>query len=147
MKLDFCGIFQYYIFPTLFLLFLKLQSYFYPTFLHMPARKPVVVKWGEYSPVKFANFVYICITRGENNHFWAESGYFYRAYTNIYKICELHRAIFSSLYNISQPNFAVLLILKAHTDRTRFGNATRIFSFQWHLTLIFFNDFQIFGTT
>ena len=27
-------------FPTLFLLFLKLQSYFYPTFLHMPARKP-----------------------------------------------------------------------------------------------------------
>ena len=28
-------------FPTLFLLFLKLQSYFYPTFLHMPARKPV----------------------------------------------------------------------------------------------------------
>jgi hypothetical protein len=37
--------------------------------------------------------------------------------------------------------------LKAHTDRTRFGNATRIFSFQWHLTLIFFNVFQIFGTT
>ena len=50
MKLDFCGIFQYYIyrhindqlflflsyffvcFPTLFLLFLKLQSYFYPIF-------------------------------------------------------------------------------------------------------------------
>jgi hypothetical protein len=30
----------------------------------------------------------------------------------IYKICELHRAIFSSLYNISQPNFALLLILR-----------------------------------
>ena len=54
MKLDFCGIFQYYILgismtnysyfcPTflyVFLLYLKLQSYFYPTFLHMPARKP-----------------------------------------------------------------------------------------------------------
>jgi hypothetical protein len=32
--------------------------------------------------------------------------------------------------------------VKAHTDRTRFGNATRIFSFQWHLTLIFFNVFS-----
>ena len=31
--------------------------------------------------------------------------------TNIYKICELHRAIFSSFYNNSQPNFAILLIL------------------------------------
>jgi hypothetical protein len=37
--------------------------------------------------------------------------------------------------------------LKAQTDRTRIGNATRIFSFQWHLILIFFNVFQIFGTT
>jgi hypothetical protein len=37
--------------------------------------------------------------------------------------------------------------LKVHTDRTRFGNATRIFNFQWHLTSIFFNVFQIFGTT
>ena len=27
------------------------------------------------------------------------------------KICEFHRAIFSSFYNISQPNFAILLIL------------------------------------
>jgi hypothetical protein len=34
-----------------------------------------------------------------------------------------------------------------HTDRTRFGNATRIVSFQWHLTLIFFNVLQILGTT
>ena len=32
--------------------------------------------------------------------------------TNIYKICELRRAIFSTFYNISQPNFAVLLILR-----------------------------------
>jgi hypothetical protein len=36
--------------------------------------------------------------------------------------------------------------VKAHTDRTRFGNATRIFNFQWHLTSIFFYVFQIFGT-
>ena len=31
--------------------------------------------------------------------------------TNIYKICQLQRAIFSSFYNISQPNFAILLIV------------------------------------
>ena len=30
--------------------------------------------------------------------------------TNIYKIFKLYKAIFSKLYNISQPNFAVLLI-------------------------------------
>jgi hypothetical protein len=30
--------------------------------------------------------------------------------TNIYKICELRRAILSSFYNIAQPNFAILLI-------------------------------------
>jgi hypothetical protein len=41
----------------------------------------------------------------------------------------------------------VFSTLKALTDRTRFGNATRIFNFQWHLTLIFFYVFQIFGTT
>jgi hypothetical protein len=37
--------------------------------------------------------------------------------------------------------------LKVHTDRTRFGNATRIFNFQLHLTSIFFYVFWIFGTT
>jgi hypothetical protein len=26
-----------------------------------------IVKWRKYSPVKFANFVYICITHGKNN--------------------------------------------------------------------------------
>jgi hypothetical protein len=30
--------------------------------------------------------------------------------TNIYKIWKLCKAIFSKLYNISQPNFAILLI-------------------------------------
>ena len=31
--------------------------------------------------------------------------------TKLYKICELCKAIFSAFYNISQPNFAILLIL------------------------------------
>ena len=31
--------------------------------------------------------------------------------TNILKICKLRKAIFSAFYNISQPNFAILLIL------------------------------------
>jgi hypothetical protein len=29
----------------------------------------------------------------------------------VYNICELCKAIFSAFYNISQPNFAILLIL------------------------------------
>ena len=33
--------------------------------------------------------------------------------TNIYKLCKLHIAIFSVFYNISQPNFAVLPILRS----------------------------------
>jgi hypothetical protein len=32
--------------------------------------------------------------------------------TKIYKICEICRAIFSAFYNISGPNFAILLILR-----------------------------------
>ena len=31
--------------------------------------------------------------------------------TKIYKICNLHRLTFSTFYNVSQPNFAILLIL------------------------------------
>ena len=31
--------------------------------------------------------------------------------TNILKICKLRKAIFSVFYNISQPNFAILVIL------------------------------------
>jgi hypothetical protein len=30
--------------------------------------------------------------------------------TNILKICKLRKAVFSAFYNISQPNFAILLI-------------------------------------
>ena len=35
--------------------------------------------------------------------------------------------------------------LKAHTDRTRFGNWTRISDFQCRLALIFFHFSQTFG--
>jgi hypothetical protein len=69
-----------------------------------------VVKWRKHSPVKFANFVYICITRGKNNHFLLKNGYLSVFNANIYKICEFHRSIFSSFYNNSQPNFEILLI-------------------------------------
>ena len=31
------------------------------------------------------------------------------AFINIYKICKLRKAIFSTFYNISQPNFTILL--------------------------------------
>jgi hypothetical protein len=31
--------------------------------------------------------------------------------TKVYKICKLCKAIFSAFYNISQPNFAILLVL------------------------------------
>ena len=33
--------------------------------------------------------------------------------TNVYKIWKLRRAIFSVFYNISPPNFAILLILRS----------------------------------
>jgi hypothetical protein len=43
----------------------------------------------------------------------AQTFFFPRVYNaNIYKICELHRAIFSSFYNNSQRNVAMLLILR-----------------------------------
>ena len=35
--------------------------------------------------------------------------------------------------------------IKAHTDRTRFGNATRIVDFQCRSALIFFHCSQTFG--
>jgi hypothetical protein len=46
--------------------------------------------------------------------------------------------------NFAQVNSTFWRICKkclrqlAHTDRTRFGNATRFINFQWHVTLIFF---------
>jgi hypothetical protein len=60
---------------------------------------------------------------------------FYGLWTRIYE------------YSPPSPNYrAGGATVKVHTDRTRFGNATRIFNFQWHITSIFFYVFQIFGT-
>jgi hypothetical protein len=72
--------------------------------------------------VKFANFVYNCITHSKNNHFGSKMVMFPVRNANIYKICELHRAIFSSFYNNSQPNFAILLILRCLSS---YGNGFR----------------------
>ena len=41
-------------------------------------------------------------TKIANYHFSARN-------TNIYKICQLRKAIFSTFYDISQPNFVILL--------------------------------------
>ena len=75
-----------------------------------------MVKYGKYGIAKFANFVYICITRGKSYHFRGNFSSkmvtFSARNTNIYKICKLRRPIFSVFYNISPPNFAVLLILR-----------------------------------
>jgi hypothetical protein len=55
----------------------------------------------KYIPAKFANFVYICISmHWKNNIFDLKVVIFTTRSTNIYKICELCRAIFSSFYNI-----------------------------------------------
>jgi hypothetical protein len=42
--------------------------------------------------------------------------------TKVYKIFELCKAIFSSFYNISQPNFAILLILVCSFREYTFKN-------------------------
>ena len=74
-----------------------------------------VVKYGKYGIAKFANFVYICITRGKSYHFRGNFSSkmvtFSARNTNIYKICKLCNAIFSVFYNISPPNSAILLIV------------------------------------
>ena len=46
------------------------------------------------------------------------------------------------IYRYEVVQFFIYLSFKVHTDRTRFGNATRIFNFQSHLTSIFFYVFQ-----
>ena len=56
---------------------------------------------GKYSNVKFVNFVYFCITWEKAlPHFHIE-----------YKIRKLYRTIFSTFYNILQPNFTISLNL------------------------------------
>ena len=57
----------------------------------------------------WGKFVYFCITRGNCYHIWA---YLRKDVvtisvrnTKVYKICHFCKAIFSTFYNISQPNF------------------------------------------
>jgi hypothetical protein len=58
-------------------------------------------KYRKYSLAKFAYFQYICIRAVAIS----------ARNTNVLIICKLRKAIFSVFYNISQPNFAILLIL------------------------------------
>ena len=83
------------------------------------------MKYGKYSRAKFANFVYICITRGKVTIrvrvrvFVASSAQkcmltFSVHNTNIYKILKTsQRYIFRILRHFAIPNFAILLILSS----------------------------------
>ena len=74
-----------------------------------------MLKYGKDSRAKFSDFVYICITRGKSCYFAAKTVIFStrvhknETYTNL--AIKLHRAIFFIFYNVSQQNFAVLLVL------------------------------------
>ena len=49
------------------------------------------------------------------------------------------------LFQITYISLFYNISYKAHTDRTRFGNATRILNFQCRLALIFFHFSQTLG--
>jgi hypothetical protein len=63
---------------------------------------------------------------------------FHKGSRHIYKYLKLHtpKGLRVCIHWCVTGVQYTLVHVKAHTDRTRFGNATRIFSFQWHLTLI-----------
>ncbi len=70
------------------------------------------VKCEKYNHVKFANFEFFCITHEKLipfSQYWYE---FSVCSTKTYKVCKLHRVIFLTFYNISQPNFVILLTFK-----------------------------------
>ena len=71
-----------------------------------------VVMCGKYSLTKFANFLIIVLRAQIATIFKAESGNNLRTLHNNEKICKLCKAIFSAHYNIFQPNFGILLLLK-----------------------------------
>ena len=73
--------------------------------------KSLVAKCGKCKPVKIENFVYFCITHGKLIPTSRKRYQCSVRNTKVYKIRKLCRAIFSSFYNILQPNFAILLIL------------------------------------
>ena len=68
-----------------------------------------IVKCGKYSPVKFAKFVYLCITHGKALQICGNVVTQIPRNTKVYKIRKLYITIFSTFYNILQPNFAILL--------------------------------------
>ena len=70
-----------------------------------------IVKCKNYRPAKFANFVYFCITHGKLIPLSRKRYQFSPRNTKVYKICKFYRVIFFTFYNISQPNFAILLNL------------------------------------
>ncbi len=71
---------------------------------------------GKYNLTKFASFRYYCVTFGDCYHFRLKNGNnFYTQYKNI----ERQRYI-SLFYNISRPNFGILLLLKSSFQEFRF---------------------------
>jgi hypothetical protein len=70
-----------------------------------------VVKWRKYTALWSSQILYIFVLRVVKIvTFCSKMVILSVCNANIYKICEFHRAIFSSFYNNSQPNFAILLI-------------------------------------
>ena len=61
--------------------------------------------------MNLANFVYICITGGKKYPVDTSGYSFLTNNTKLQKICQLRKAIFSIVYNILEPNFAILLSL------------------------------------
>ena len=77
-----------------------------------------VVKYRKYSPAwEVCEFCIYLYYAGKSHHFRgnfsSKMETFSARNTNIYKICKLYRAIFSVFYNISPPNFAILLIFRS----------------------------------
>jgi hypothetical protein len=69
-----------------------------------------VVVCRKYSLAKFENVVYFAL-RAEIATIVGPNVLAISARdTKVHKICQLCKAIFSAFYNISQPNFAILLI-------------------------------------
>ena len=61
--------------------------------------------------MRIANFVHFCITYGKLIPFSRCRYQFSVRNTKIYKIRNVHSLTFSIFSNVSQPNFAILLIL------------------------------------
>ena len=100
---------------------------------------------GNYSLIKFANFL-IIVLRAEIGTIKAESSSNFRTLHNNEKICKLCKAIFSTHYNIFQPNFGILLLLKGSfrecsflgqdVSRTKISQLNKCFSSYMQARLI-----------